>query len=146
MRLDLGSGNKKRPGFDAYIDIADFGFNDIADFEKDDLPYKDNSINYIHSNQVIEHIRDVKHILNECWRILKPGGTFEIIVPYYKWDGASKPVHHQHISVCWFDFLRRPDIWKWYGYRRWEIIKLDELKKHGEVYNIRCILTPDKNV
>jgi len=95
---------------------------------------------------VLEHIHDVQHILNECWRVLKPGGVFEIKVPYGLWAGASKPVHYQCITACWFDWLRREDIFKWYGYRSWNILKLEEIKndKSGEIYEVYCEMTPRK--
>ena len=145
MRLNLGGGKYKIDGFDIYVDRIDFGFNDVCDFEIDKLPYKDSSIRYIYSNHVLEHLRDVQNILNECWRILKPGGTFEIKVPYGLWRGASKPVHYQCITACWFDWLRREDIFEWYGYKPWDIIKLEEIKnKEGEAYEVKCIMTPRK--
>lgn len=144
--MELGCGNKRLDGYNIYLDAHDHGFNDVCNFEVEKLPIPDDAASYIHCNHVLEHIHDVQHILNECWRILKPGGIFEIKVPYGLWPGASKPVHFQCITACWFDWLRREDIYKWYGYRSWKILKLEEIKNNntGEIYEVFCRMTPRK--
>ncbi len=39
------------------------------------FPLSDSSIDFIHSNQVIEHVPDVDHFASEIYRVLKPGGS-----------------------------------------------------------------------
>lgn len=53
------------------------------DITKSGLPFKDNSIRYIYTSHMIEHLDpfDAKNFFGECFRILKPGGTFRIICP-----------------------------------------------------------------
>jgi len=38
------------------------------------FPYDDNFFDIVHSNQVIEHIKDTDFFVSEIFRILKPGG------------------------------------------------------------------------
>lgn len=38
------------------------------------FPYEDNQFDIIHSNQVIEHVKDTDLFVSEIYRILKPGG------------------------------------------------------------------------
>ncbi len=38
------------------------------------LPYKANTFDIIHANQVIEHLHRTEHFVKEIYRILKPGG------------------------------------------------------------------------
>ncbi len=38
------------------------------------LPFRDGSMDVVHSNQVIEHLQDVDTFLEEIYRILRPGG------------------------------------------------------------------------
>jgi SAM-dependent methyltransferase len=45
------------------------------------IPYADQSLATVFSNSVLEHIRDVKPVLREVWRVLKPGGKFIFTVP-----------------------------------------------------------------
>lgn len=39
------------------------------------LPYDDNSFNFVISDQVIEHLEDPKKAIDESYRVLKNGGT-----------------------------------------------------------------------
>ncbi|MFA5406137.1 MAG: class I SAM-dependent methyltransferase [Candidatus Nanoarchaeia archaeon] len=44
-----------------------------ADLNKK-FPFKNNSFDVVHANQVIEHISDLDNFVSEVYRILKPGG------------------------------------------------------------------------
>ena len=147
MRIDLGCGKFKHEGCDTFIDKVSFGHNIVCDFENDKLPFEDNSVEYIWSNHMLEHIKDPQNLMNECWRVLKKDGIFDIKVPYGLWSGASKPVHHQCITACWFDWFRRSDLFEWYGYHNWKIAPgdLKEIKnKDGEIYEVSCKMSPNK--
>ena len=146
IKINLGCGSEfsnELIGFD----LHDYG-QQVKDFdlETDVLPYKDNEVDYIKSNHCIEHLHDVRHALNEAWRVLKADGVFEIKVPYGLWEGASKPVHHQCITECWFDFLRKEKT-KVYGYKRWKLNKLERLTPGPtcpDGAEIFCSMSPDK--
>ena len=143
LKINLGCGKTKKEGYIG-LDVAPYA-DTQCDFEHDNIPYDNNSVDEIISNHVLEHLRDAQNCLNECWRVLKKDGVFKIKVPYGLWDGASKPVHYQCITACWFDWLRRKDIYEWYGYRSWDILKLEEIKnKKGEIYEIYCEMSPRK--
>jgi len=47
------------------------------------LPYTDNSIDFIVSTDVFEHVRDLLEVLAECHRVLKPGGSLLCVFPQY---------------------------------------------------------------
>jgi len=144
MKLNLGCGNKIKEGFIG-IDKIDFGFNKVVDLEKDKLPFEDNSVDYILANHFIEHLKDVKNCLNECWRVLKPDGIIEIIVPHGFWEGAFNPVHFQTITPAWFGFFKREDNWERYGYRVWELIKVKSIcNNKGVLYIINALMKPKK--
>jgi len=59
---------------------------DRADFEKDRLPYKDESFNVVHFNAVLEHLRKPENIMKEIRRILKPQGIVIINTPNWQMD------------------------------------------------------------
>src|SRR5437868_10125792 len=50
------------------------------------LPYPDNSIGKIQGQDVLEHpgFEKVPSVLDEIYRVLKPGGTFRLSVPDYR--------------------------------------------------------------
>ena len=47
------------------------------------LPFDDESIDVIYSSHLIEHLRknEAENVLRECFRVLKKGGLFRLIVP-----------------------------------------------------------------
>ncbi len=56
----------------------------IADVKADlcALPFKDNEFNFIICNHVLEHIPDDTKAMEEIYRVLAPGGTAILQVPY----------------------------------------------------------------
>ena len=53
-----------------------------------DLPFEDNSVDYIVSSHTVEHVLDVDKAFNEWIRVLKPGGLMAHKVPDFN--------HFQH--------------------------------------------------
>ena len=55
----------------------------LADVKADicDLPFKDESFDFILCNHVLEHIPDDKKAMEELYRILRPGGTAILQIP-----------------------------------------------------------------
>jgi len=56
----------------------------IADIKADicNLPFKDNSYDFIICNHVLEHIPNDQKAMQELYRVLAPGGTAILQVPY----------------------------------------------------------------
>lgn len=59
---------------------ADFNLNFQNNIQ---LPFPDNSQQVIYSSHMLEHLRDesIHHLLQECYRVLKPGGLIRFEVP-----------------------------------------------------------------
>jgi len=79
MKIDLG--NKRNPG-PGWICVDRQSRADVVmDFE-DQLryPFEDNSAEFINCSQVVEHLSDraVSFLLQESYRILKPGGIIRV--------------------------------------------------------------------
>jgi len=95
MNLNIGGGTKRKEGFknvDLYV-------TEEGDFKHDvklGLPdeIEDNSVERIYASHIFEHIptfwwtEDGQLIqprikmMNDCWRVLKPGAQLEIYVPH----------------------------------------------------------------
>ena len=56
------------------------------------LPFRKCFFDIIYSNNALEHVSDPQKVLNEAFRVLKPGGKMVIIVPNYFtfWEGHYK--------------------------------------------------------
>lgn len=47
------------------------------------LPFTDNSIDFIVSTDVFEHVQDLQKVLGECHRVLKGGGKLLVVFPQF---------------------------------------------------------------
>jgi SAM-dependent methyltransferase len=60
------------------------------------LPFPDESIESIISHHCMEHISgSFLHLMDECWRVLKPGGLVRIIVPLFPSTAAVEDPDHK---------------------------------------------------
>ena len=80
LRLNLGCGHDYKEDF-INIDSSGAKCDVFCDLVKEPLPFEDESIDYILASHLLEHLPDFGKIMNECHRILKPRGIFDIIVP-----------------------------------------------------------------
>ena len=75
------------------------------------LPYAENSFDGILLSEVIEHVRDARALLSECWRVLRGGGAVVLTTPnlwdarrpFYRlvgrvWSGDTDPTHVELFS------------------------------------------------
>ena len=132
LKLDIGCGDnkmddhwgmdyKKFPGVDIVHDARVFPW-----------PFPDETFTLLSSSHFLEHIpRDdgvFIEVMNECWRILKPGGHFRIAVPY----GGSTlyygdPTHINPIvpqTFHYFDPLAQMKTYHVYKPKPWKIEQL----------------------
>ncbi len=50
----------------------------------ENLPYEPGTFDYVFTHDVMEHVRDVKQVMGECLRVLKPGGRLFCVFPQYR--------------------------------------------------------------
>lgn len=80
--LNLGCGSTFHPAW-VNVDMVSCSPDvQICDLRKK-LPYPDDYFDVCYSSHVIEHLKhgEVKRILAECWRVLKPQGIIRVVVP-----------------------------------------------------------------
>lgn len=95
MKINLGSGRSKIDGF-VNIDIQERVVPDLVCNVIDGLPYDDNTIDEVRAHDFLEHIPSGKtiQVVNEIWRVLKPGGIFEHLTPSTDGRGAFQDPTH----------------------------------------------------
>lgn len=81
IKLELGAGQDR--GMEGWTSVD---MNDSCHLNLDltkPLPFPDSSVARIYSSHVLEHFdfKDLTNLLNECLRVLKPGGVFSASVP-----------------------------------------------------------------
>ena len=104
--IDLGCGNKKRAGAIG-VDFNDRTQADIVhDLNKFPYPFEDASVDQVYIDNCLEHLDDVIGVMEELYRIVKPGGMVKVIVPYFrsKWAFVD-PTHTHFFSVDSFAYF-----------------------------------------
>lgn len=81
VRVNIGCGRDIRDGWVNCDLFPGDGVDVVLDASKR-LPFQDCSVRMIHMSHVMEHILNWEDLVYECHRVLKPGGTLEIVVPY----------------------------------------------------------------
>ena len=103
--IDLGAGYFKILPQAISVDNGDhnqmFGMSCVADLKMDatklDL-FANNSLDFVYSSHLLEHIEDYKAALKEWWRVVKSGGKLALYLPhkdYYPNVGTpgANPTH-----------------------------------------------------
>jgi len=93
IRLDLGCGHACKPGFIG-IDRASIPGVIQRDIERHGLPFCDSSVDEVNCSQFLEHVRDVVFVMNEIWRVCKPGARVHIAVPHSSTPQAFQDPTH----------------------------------------------------
>lgn len=105
MRLNLGAADRGMPGY-LSVDIAEPA-DVIADLSKR-WPWEDSTVDDVVANDIFEHLPDIRHTLNELWRVLKPGCRAEIEVPTTRGVGAfCDPTHVSYWCAGTFEYFEK---------------------------------------
>jgi len=95
-KLNFGCGKDIKKGKEwINVDIQkNKNIDKSFDFDKFPYPFKDNEFDYVFADNVIEHLKNPRKVILEFWRISKPNAIIEVIVPYFKAEGAyNDPTH-----------------------------------------------------
>jgi SAM-dependent methyltransferase len=151
LKVDIGCGPDIREGYNVGLDLHDYselyrikykGVEFIQhDLEKASLPFCDNSCEALMADNVLEHIHNLIPLMNDCWRVLKPGGEFYIIVPNGLSEGGiADPTHVRHFIPKTFTYFTKGKRQENYGMKPW-IEKSMPVRGEGR---IEVVFTPDK--
>lgn len=132
--LCLGCGNSpsKEPGavnHDLRLDPKRPWVTVAHDLNNLPWPWADNIFDQIIASAVLEHLRiNLLESLDECWRILAPGGTIWVKVPYAMSERSyDDPTHYWRYGMRCFNVFD-PDFkegikYTFYTARKWKIIE-----------------------
>jgi SAM-dependent methyltransferase len=110
MLIDLGGGTLPHPRADIVIDLSKPKLSPAQDATV--IPWlwgtarpqdiDSNSADEVYSSHFMEHIpkgQPLINVMNEAWRVLKPGGTYTMILPLVGYtDPASGEPKSNHIG------------------------------------------------
>lgn len=136
IRLDIGGGDNPQPGF-VNIDILPLPKVDIVwDLEETPWPLPDECVLTAVASHVLEHITPHKgtfiRVMDEIWRVLKPGAQFAFVVPHASSHGYQQdPTHINQLNETTMHYFD-PDpegrnigqqLYAFYRPRPWKIEK-----------------------
>lgn len=119
MKLNLGCGRNPMEGFVNLDRAALPGVDVVHDLEQFPLPFDDDTFDEIIGVDLIEHITDALGLMQELYRIAKPGARCVFALPYGSSDDAwEDPTHVRPYFLGSWMYFAQPTYWRAdYGYR-----------------------------
>ncbi len=106
VRVDLGCGNAKRPGFIGLDQFPGEQVDHVLDLTKDRYPFEDDSVDEVFSAHFLEHIDEPNHVFSEIGRMCKDGARIQFWTPY-AWTNEAFLYGHLHNIT--------EDLWNQFG-------------------------------
>lgn len=113
LRIDIGCGKNKRPGFIGVDQYAMDGVDVVMDVRQP-WPWKDNSVDEAHCSHFLEHLTGLERVyfMNELHRVLKPGSKATVITPHWASNRAYGDFTHQWPPVSEMFYYYLSNEWR----------------------------------
>lgn len=151
LRVDIGCGANKPDNFIGVDICPSPGVDIVADLNKK-FPFEDNSVCEVRAHDIIEHLPDKIHTMNEIWRICKSGANVDIRVPSTDGRGAFQdPTHVSFWNINSFlyycvDFSPYLELCRKYGFiGAFKVLKLEHEESPDRVIHVRAELSVVKS-
>jgi SAM-dependent methyltransferase len=95
--LSIGGGPTREDPKLINLNIGPFPNVDIV-ADAHELPYRDQCIDNIYCEAVLEHLEDPTKAVGEMWRVIKPGGKVIAVTPFMQ-GFHGYPYHFQNFTV-----------------------------------------------
>lgn len=106
--IDLGAGPQKYPGSFGLDILLREGVDVICNLEHG-IPIRSETVDFIFSAHVVEHIRNFIPLMEEIYRICKPGAEVWISVPYFASRAAfNDPTHVNYFTEVTWQYFEPP--------------------------------------
>lgn len=144
--LNLGCGNKPMANAVNHDLVRHRAEVDVVhDLNVLPWPWADGSFDQVVARAVLEHLRiTLLESVNECWRVLRPGGTLWMKLPHWQHDmGWIDPTHYWHFSLKTVDLFdprtRYGKEYAFYQVRPWRIVKGPRLNRAGTSFVVTMV-------
>ena len=135
-KLNLGCGNAPLPDATNH-DLTKHRPEIAVTWDLNNLPWpwEDASFDLVVAKAVLEHLRlNLVESVNECWRILRPGGQLYLKLPIWNHERSyDDPTHYWRYTLRSCNVFD-PDTaeganYGMYTNRKWRIVRAAELNK-----------------
>lgn len=132
IRLDIGCGGNKQPGF-VGIDVRPLpGVDIVHDVTTYPWPLPEGCVLMAFASHLVEHIPPHNfgfiNFMNEVWRVMKPGGEFAIATPHGSSQGYLQDPTHcnpcNEATWAYFDPTHPSGLYNIYQPSPWKITHL----------------------
>lgn len=98
--LDLGCGDQRQYPTNLGVDRRRTSeIATVADVSRP-LPFRDGGVDQIFVVHVLEHLIDFLPLVDECHRVLRPGGVLHVLSPWWKHVNAvADPTHVRYLDT-----------------------------------------------
>jgi ubiquinone/menaquinone biosynthesis C-methylase UbiE len=129
-KLNLGSGRDIRSGY-VNVDLVPLaGVDLVCDLQRLPWPFKDNSVDEVIAIHVIEHLPNTVRVMEEIFRITRPGARITIEVPHYKHSNAYKdPTHVRFFTEETFDYFGKIQL-SYYTHARFRVANVEKVYEY----------------
>jgi hypothetical protein len=106
LRLNLGCGLRRLPGFYNVDHLPLPGVDILADLEEPLSELPDDSVHAVYCRHTLEHVTELLKLLGELHRVTHSEGRLEVIVPHFSNPYAySDPTHVRFFGLYSFYYL-----------------------------------------
>lgn len=131
MKINLGCGTKRIPGFTGLDWIKTEATDIVHDLEVFPYPFADNQAEEIVMDNVLEHLSDTIKVMEELHRIARPGAIIKISVPYFKSNSAfTDPTHKHFFTEKSFKYFAPNHPLHFYTSAAFELVKTELICHH----------------
>ncbi len=118
MKLNLGCGGDKRPGWTNVDKYAELAPDQVADLERLPWPWPDDSVEEVALRHVLEHLGPTPDaylgIIRELWRVCRDGAIVTITVPHPRHDQfLNDPTHVRAITPAGLELFSQAKNREW---------------------------------
>jgi predicted SAM-dependent methyltransferase len=144
LKLNLGCSDNHMAGY-LNVDVCQ-PCDLVADLNQP-WPWETSSVDAINAWDCFEHLWDKRHTMNECHRVLKPGGNLDLFIPTTDGRGAFQDPTHRSYWTPNDLFYFCEEYVEWARFRvaygitaRFKVISSGHKEYSNKVWKLRAVL------
>jgi len=123
-RLNLGCGQDRREGYLNVDSAASVGPDLTWDLDHSPYPLPSSQFDEFLALDVVEHLEDLVGFMEECWRLLRPGGEVRITTPHFSSANSFRdPTHRWHLGYYSLDYFAPGHVLGHYSSATFEVVQ-----------------------